>query len=420
MEDAAQKAAQADVAVVFAGLTETYESEGFDRSDMKMPEGHIRMIEAVSRANPNTVVVLMCGCAVECPWETKVKGLLYAGLCGQAGAEAIADVLYGKVNPSGKLAESWPLRYQDCISSGDYAKQKDALYKEGIYVGYRYYDSAKKKVRYPFGYGLSYTSFAYDDLRIEKEDGHSYTVVCNVTNTGDMAGKEIVQLYVAAEDSRIFRPEKELKGFTKIDLQAGQTKQVKFLLDERSFSIYLGKTYGNAFGSPDMARGWVAPEGKYQIMIGCSSRDIRLSETIAVDGERIDVPEWQKGSWYETLEGEPSQQEFEHMLGRTYHPVKRHKGEFTLDDTVKDMKEESLLMKFMYRAVRAVIKRGLGGKITEDNEADFRMLMASTAESPIRSMMISGGMGNGLLPGMVDIANGHFLHGIGRMIGLVK
>lgn len=201
-------------------------SEGFDRKDMKMPEGHVRMIEAVASANPNTIVVLMCGSAVECPWADNVKGILYAGLSGQAGAEAIADILYGKINPSGKLAESWPMRYEDCISAKEYANQRDALYKESVYVGYRYYESAEVKVRFPFGYGLSYTTFSYDHLQVQPLADGMYQVTCDVTNTGNIAGKEIVQAYVAAVNSNIFRPVKELKAFAKIALEPGQTKQV--------------------------------------------------------------------------------------------------------------------------------------------------------------------------------------------------
>ena len=178
LEEAAKTAKQADVAVIFAGLPGRYESEGFDREDLTMPAGHIRMIETVAAVNPNTVVVLLCGCAVECPWADQVKAILYMGLPGQAGGEAAANLLCGKVNPSGKLAESWPYRYADVPSSDTFGKTQDALYTEGIYVGYRYYEKAGFPVRWPFGFGLSYTTFGYSDLTVQER-----TVSVTVTNT---------------------------------------------------------------------------------------------------------------------------------------------------------------------------------------------------------------------------------------------
>lgn len=421
LQEATCVAKEADIAIVFAGLTETYESEGFDRENMKMPKGHEQMIEAVAKSNPNTVVVLMCGSVVECSWADKVKGILYAGLSGQAGAEAIADILQGKVNPSGKLAESWPYVYEDCITAKDYTKSKDALYKEGIYVGYRYYDSANKNVRFPFGYGLSYTTFAYDHLKVIPQGSNRYTVSCEVTNTGNRVGKEVIQLYVSALDNKIFRPTKELKSFIKVELKPKETKVITMNLDESSFSIYLGQTYLDSMNASNtLTKGWIVPSGKYNILIGSSSRTIQLMETIDVEGVNLEEPTWQKDSWYETLINEPTIEEFERILGYHYIESKHHKGQYTLEDTVEEMKEESFIMKIMYKSTEMVIKKGMGNKITEDNEAEFHMMMSSSAGSPIRSMMICGGIKGGVLPGMVDIANGHFFKGIGKMIGIKK
>lgn len=196
--------------MIFAGLPDRYESEGFNRADMKMPDGQLRMIDAVTAANPNTVVVLLCGSAVECPWADRVKGILYMGLPGQAGGEAVADLLCGRANPSGKLAESWPLSYADVPSSEIYGKTDDALYQEGVYVGYRYYGKAGVPVRWPFGYGLSYTTFAYSDLTV---DGNAVSVA--VKNTGSFAGAEVVQLYFVPRRMGLHRPAAELKGFQK-------------------------------------------------------------------------------------------------------------------------------------------------------------------------------------------------------------
>ncbi len=404
LEEVTKIARSADIAIVFAGLPEMCESEGFDRENMLMPEGHLQMIEATARANPNTIVVLMCGSAVECPWADQVKGILYAGLSGQAGAEAIANILYGKINPSGKLAETWPMHYSDCISATYYSGQKTAQYREGIYVGYRYYDKAAKEVRFPFGYGLSYTTFTYSDMQIMQNDS-CVKVTCKITNTGETAGKEVVQLYISEKNPVIHRPEKELKGFTKVELQPGESKEVSFTLDERSFSIY----HNN----------WLVPEGNYVIQIGSSSRDINLSQVLFVKGEQLEPQVWQNDSWYENLRGVPTKEQWEKMLGHSCVEEIQHKGTFTMDNSVEEMRKESWIMKIMYKATEGVIRKGMG-KITEENEAEFRMMMSSSAGSPLRSMMISGGIKGGLLPGMLDMANGHYFRGIGRMMGIIK
>ena len=212
LAQAAAAAKSAKVAVVCAGLPDLYESEGFDRETMAMPEGHVRLIETVAAANPNTVVVVFCGSAVETPWIDRVKAVLYMGLPGQAGGEAAAALLTGTANPGGKLTETWPLSY-DQVPSRDTFGQKVTRYKEGLYVGYRYYDTAGVPVRYPFGYGLSYTRFAYSDLTVENR-----TVRVAVTNIGDCPGAEVAQLYIAPPRTGPYRPAKELKGFARVYL----------------------------------------------------------------------------------------------------------------------------------------------------------------------------------------------------------
>lgn len=388
--EAVELAKQVEIPVVFAGLPGRYESEGFDRTDMKMPAGHLRLIDAVADANPNTVVVLLCGAPVECPWADKVRAILYMGLPGQAGGTAIANLLYGRANPGGRLAESWPLRYEDCVSAPYYGKTKDALYLEGIYVGYRYYNKAQKAVRWPFGYGLSYTSFCYSDLMAEGR-----TVSVTVTNTGDMAGAEVVQLYVRPSQDDIHRPVRELKGFQKVSLQPGESKTVTFQLDDRAFAVWQD--------------GWKIPAGTYGVEVG------GLTAQIQVDGETLPVPDWQKGSWYESCAGAPTQAGWEAMLGRKYVPVVPKKGQFTMDNTVEEMKDYSLVMKIMYKSVEATIAKGFGGKKDYENP-EFRMLMEASAGGPLRSMQISGGMKGGIFHGLLDMANGHFFRGIKKMI----
>lgn len=383
-------AERAEVAVVFAGLPAHCESEGFDREDMKMPEGHARMIETAAAANPNTVVVLLCGSAAECPWAEKVRAILYMGLPGQAGGEAIADLLYGRADPCGRLAESWPYRYEDVPSSEIYGKTADALYQEGLYVGYRYYDKAGVPVRWPFGYGLSYTEFAYSDLAVSGE-----AVCVTVKNTGGRVGSEVVQLYVQAPQDGLHRPVRELKGFQKVFLQPGECRSVTFTLTERCFAVWQD--------------GWKVPAGKYAVCIG------GLTASVEKSGETLPIPAWQAGSWYQCCAGKPSQRDWEAMLGRKYVPPVLKKGAFTMDNTVMEMKDDSLIMKIMFKAVEATIAKGFGGKKDYENP-EFRMMMNSSAGAPLRSLMISGGIKGGVLPGMLEMANGHFFRGLRRMI----
>ena len=383
-------ARKAETVVVFAGLPAQYESEGFDRDSLKMPEGHRKMIETAAQANPNTVVVLLCGSVVECPWADKVKAILYMGLPGQAGGKAIADLLYGRANPGGKLAESWAYRYEDVPSSGIYGKTTDALYQEGIYVGYRYYDKAGVPVRWRFGFGLSYTEFAYSDLTVEGD-----TVSVTVRNTGKCAGAEVVQLYLAAPQQGLHRPVRELKGFQKVHLQPGESKTVQFPLTSRSFAVW--------------QEGWKVPAGTYTVCVG------GLTAEVEKKGEDLPIPAWQKGSWYERCTGKPNQADWERMLGHSYTPPVLKKGSFTMDNTVMEMEDYSLVMKIMFKAVEATIAKGYGGKRDYDNP-NFRMQMNASAGAPLRSMQISGGMKGGVLPGMLEMANGHFFRGILKMI----
>ena len=383
-------AEKAEIALVFAGLPDHYESEGFDRDDMKLPEGHLRMIEAVVSANPNTVVVLLCGSAVECPWADRVKGILYMGLPGQAGGEAVADLLYGRSNPSGKLAESWPISYRDVPSSEIYGKTADALYQEGIYVGYRYYEKAGVPVRWPFGYGLSYTAFTYSNLAVQGNE-----VSVTVQNTGACSGAEVVQLYIGAPQDGLHRPLRELKGFQKVFLQPGESRTVTFSLTDRSFALWQD--------------GWKIPGGTYTVCIG------NLTASIQKSGETLPIPAWQKESWYAHCSGKPNRADWEAMLGHRYTLPVLKKGSFTMDNTVMEMKDYSLIMKIMFKAVESTIAKGFDGKKDYENP-EFRMLMNSSAGSPLRSMQISGGMKGGVLPGMLEMANGHFFRGIRKMI----
>lgn len=277
--EAIETAANADAAVVFAGLPDAFESEGFDRSHMRMPDCQNHLIEEIIKKQPNTVVVLHNGSPVEMPWADGAKGILEAYLGGEAIGKAVCRVLFGEVNPSAKLAETFPYKLEDNPSyltgfgSGDHVR-----FNEGIFVGYRYYDKKKMEVRFPFGYGLSYTTFEYSNLRVsadEIDENESVTVKVDVTNTGKTAGKEIVQLYVADLESTEIRPVKELKGFEKLSLEPGETKTAEFVLDRRAFAYYEPRI-----------KDWYVESGDFDILIGKSSRDIVLSKTVTVNSDR--------------------------------------------------------------------------------------------------------------------------------------
>lgn len=395
---AAEAAKAAKVAVVCVGLPDLYESEGFDRETMAMPEGHVRLIETVAGANPNTVVVLFCGSVVETPWMDRVKAVLYMGLPGQAGGEAAANLLTGKANPSGKLTETWPMTYQDVPSRNTFGK-KTTYYKEGLYVGYRYYHKAGVPVRFPFGYGLSYTSFAYGDLTV---DGR--TVQVTVTNTGDRAGAEVVQLYIAPSQTGLYRPLRELKGFARVNLAPGESRTVTFTLDDRSFAVW--------------ADGWKIPAGTYTVQVGASSEDIRLSAELPMAGEQLPAPEWQKGSWYETLQGQPSNAEFEALYGAPLQvdpPLQ--KGSFTMEDSTMEMKDLSAVMMQMFKGTEATIAKGFGGKVNYEDPT-FKMMVMSGADAPLRAAVLSSGgsFSAKIAEGMLAMANGHPLQGIKKMV----
>lgn len=276
LEEAVQTAAKADVAVIFAGLPDSFESEGYDRTHMRMPDCQNELIAKVAAVQPNTIVVLHNGSPVEMPWADQVKGIVEAYLGGQAVGGAVCDILFGKVNPSGRLPETFPKKLEDNPSYLSYIGEGDMVeYREGIFVGYRYYDKKKMDVLFPFGYGLSYTAFDYSNLRVDKKkfkDTDTVTVTVDVTNTGKMAGKEVVQLYVADKESAVIRPEKELRDFAKVELMPGETKTVSFTLGKRAFAYYNTTIHD-----------WHVETGEFVIQIGRSSRDIVLQETVTVE-----------------------------------------------------------------------------------------------------------------------------------------
>ncbi len=283
VKEAVEVAKAANVAVIFAGLPDSFESEGYDRSHMRMPECQNYLIQEVTKVQPNTVVVLHNGSPVEMPWINDVKAVLEVYLGGQAVGGATVDVLYGDANPSGRLAETFPIRLEDNPSYLYYVGEKDVVeYREGVFVGYRYYDKKKMDVLFPFGYGLSYTTFEYSDLTVDKksfDDTDTVTVSVTVTNTGKVAGKEVVQLYVAPKTTEVIRPVRELKQFAKVELAPMERKTVTFTLSKRAFAYFNTEV-----------NDWFVETGDYAIEIGKSSRDIVASEVVTVTGTTVIKP----------------------------------------------------------------------------------------------------------------------------------
>ena len=286
--EALAAAKAADVAVVFAGLTEEFEGEGYDRANIEMPANHNQLIEQVAAANPNTVVVLAGGSVIHMPWLNSAKALLNSGLSGQAGGKAVARILTGAVCPSGKTSETYPLSFEDNPTYGNYPGQPVVSeHKESVYIGYRYYDTAEKEVLFPFGYGLSYTTFEYSDLELSSsniKDTDDLTVTFKIKNTGDVDGAEIAEIYVADQESTIFRPKKELRAFKKVFLKAGEEKEVSVTLSKRAFAFYNVEL-----------QDWQVETGLFDIMVGASSRDIRLTKAVNIISDcTAAVPDYRK------------------------------------------------------------------------------------------------------------------------------
>jgi beta-glucosidase len=299
LAEARETAARSDTAVLFVGLTERLESEGFDRSDMKLPRSHLALIEEVLKVRKNVVVVLSNGAPVEMPWIDRVPAVIESYLGGQAWGGAVADILFGLSSPSGRLAETFPRRLEDNPSflnfPGDARKVE---YREGIFVGYRYYDAAGVEPLFPFGHGLSYAEFEYSNLRLDRaemRDTDSLTVQVDVRNVGQVESQEVVQLYVEDEEASVQRPPRELKGFCKIDLRPGETKTVSFTLAARAF----------AFWSPEHGD-WVVETGSFVVSVGASSRDLRLKASVRIESTTPELRVWDASASLGEVEKTPA------------------------------------------------------------------------------------------------------------------
>ena len=395
-KSACELATQADTVILCMGLDEIAESEGLDRSNLRLAQNQVDLLQAVAAVNPKIVVVLYSGSVVETPWLDNCQALLYAALGGQAGAGAVADALTGKVNPCGKLAETWPLAYADVPSAADFAtRRKTVEYREGLYIGYRYFTTAEKAVRFPFGYGMSYTTFAYSDMAAD-EQGVSLTV----TNTGSVAGTEIVQLYTAKKNSELFRPAKELKGFARVTLAPGEKQRITITLDDKAFRFWNVK-----------ANRWEIEGGEYELLVGASVEDIRLCEKISVHGtatvhpyEDRDLDCYYKGDVLHV-----SDADFEKLLG---HPIPNGKTKIDRNLTLGELNHARSPLGWLVWLVLTILldvsyKRG---------KPDLNILFQYNMPLRALAKMTNGAISMGMVDGIVMELQGFWILGLVRVI----
>ena len=395
-KSACELAAQANAVILCMGLDEIAESEGLDRSNLRLAQNQVDLLQAVAAVNPKIVVVLYSGSVVETPWLDNCQALLYAALGGQAGAGAVADALIGKVNPCGKLAETWPLTYADVPSAADFAtRRKTVAYREGLYIGYRYFTTAEKAVRFPFGYGMSYTTFAYSDMAAD-EQGVSLTV----TNTGSVAGTEIVQLYVAKKNSEIFRPARELKGFARVTLAPGEKQRITLTLDDKAFRFWNVK-----------ANCWEIEGGEYELLVGASVEDIRLCEKITVHGTATVHPYEDKGldCYYTGDVLRVSDADFEKLLG---HPLPKGKTKIDRNLTLGELNHARSPLGWLVWLVLTILldasyKRG---------KPDLNILFQYNMPLRALAKMTNGAISMGMVDGIVMELQGFWIIGLVRVI----
>ena len=402
MSKAAELAKKADYVLLYLGLDEISESEGLDRSTLAIPQCQIETLKAVSDANPNVIIVMSAGSSVEMPWIDQCRAMVHGYLCGQAGASAVLKVILGEVNPSGKLSESYPYKYEDCSTAPYFpAKERNVEYREGLYVGYRYYDTAKVPVLFPFGFGLSYTKFAYSDLKVTEKEA-TFTL----TNTGRMDGAEVAQLYVHAVNPSVYRPNKELKGFAKVFLKAGESKTVTIPLDDKAFRYWNDKT-----GKFEI------DGGAYEIQICANVEDVKLCGMVRVKGTEAPkcedlekLPSYVSGKIQKV-----SDAEFETLLG---HPIPDGKWAGTIqpNDAIAQLYyAKSLKARLVWKVMDGMLQKSI-----EKGEPDLNITFIYNM--PVRAIgKMAGGMcSQEMCEGILDIINGHgiaFCKGLGKIVG---
>ncbi|MGN0815034.1 MAG: beta-glucosidase [Candidatus Coproplasma sp.] len=396
---------KAEAVLFFAGLDEVSEAEGLDRENTQINENQINLYKKIKATGKKVIIMLTCGSSVDLTWADDADAIVYACLSGQACADAMLNVVTGKINPSGKLAESFPVKYSDCSSASRFPGHEMTVeYREGLYVGYRYYDTAKIKVAYPFGYGLSYTTFGYSDLKLTDE-GATF----KITNTGAVDGAEVAQLYVGKPDGKIFRPDKELKGFKKVFLKAGESVEAEISFDDKTFR------YFNVF-----TKKWEVEGGDYVISVGASSQDIRLSGSVSRQGT-TDILPYDKDklpSYFSGKVADVGDEEFAALLGRPIPPsgykfYKKNRMVIGENSTVADLRYSK---RWVGRLFSAAIRFAIWFSRATGNRTQANTLVQGMLHQPVRGLAKYSGMSRRQMEALIMIFNGHFFKGAIKFI----
>ena len=395
IDEAVRVAEAAPVVLLCVGLDEIVESEGMDRSNMELSKGQRELIEAVCKVNRNVVLVLSGGSPFVIPGS--FRAAIHGYLGGQAGAGAMADALLGKVNPSGKLNETWPLQLEDTPACAYFpSKERTAEYREGLYIGYRYYDTANIPVRYPFGHGLSYTTFLYSDIHAEKD-----RVTFTIANVGAWDGAEVAQVYVSCKDGNVFRPQKELKGFAKVFLKAGESRTVSVSLDDKAFRYFNVKT-----------NRWEVESGIYTISVASDAAHVRLSANIRVEGTNAPAPYGALPGYESGRITRISEEEYRDLLG---HPIPdgHWGGELTRNDAICQLYyAKTGIARLAYKILTRVKEKSEAKGIP-----DLNILFVYNMPFRALAKMSGGLMSDRMVDDVVLLVNGHFWRGLGRLIG---
>ncbi len=393
-----EAAKSADVVLFFGGLDEISESEGLDRTHMMMPEAQGMLIDELSTVNENLVVVLSAGSAIEMPWHQYVKGIVHGYLGGQAGASAMLNVLTGKVNPSGRLNETYPIHYEDTPCYHYYpGKERSSEFREALYVGYRYYTTIDKKVRYPFGYGLSYTKFRYYNLKVNEQG-----VTFGIENTGDVAGAEVAQLYIGKKSDTVFRPVRELKGFKRVVLAPGEETEVTIPFDDKTFRFFDTRT-----------NTWEIESGEYQIMIGTDAETMQLQAPMQVNGTVAEGP-YRRDKMPEYFSGKVKvvgDEAFEQLYGRPI-PDGSWSGEIGMNDAVCQLYYgKGIIGKMFYGVLRLMLK-------VSEWQGKPNLNVLFNYNMPIRgyAKMTGGFVTMEMARALTEMANGHRIKGTAHLI----
>lgn len=416
IDEAIQAVENYNQVIAFIGLTDYVESEGCDRENMNLPDNQIALVDALIKTGKKIIIVLYGGSPIEIPFADKVNAILNMYLPGQRGGEATRKLLFGEKNPCGKLAETWVKNYSDVPYGENFSKTRIEVYKESVFVGYRYYQKVNKKVAFPFGYGLSYTTFDYKNMKVE-ENGDEITISATITNTGNLFGAEIVQLYVKAPQTEVFKPTKELKGFTKVYLNIGESKNIIIKINKHNLAYYNVKE-----------KRYILENGDYEFQLCSNSEMVKLFETITIVGEKVLSPYDQEiYNLYENSLDKISNEAFEKMSGLkipTISPVKP----ISLESRFTDLKE-TFIGRFLYNAVLSVAKKDmkkalkLPEGVERDNKIKGAMFLKRILESnSIITMSMSAGKScpYHFAQGFVNLANGHIIKGIKNFCSPVK